>query len=246
MSEVTEKSPLNRRHETVAIDSIAQHPDNANRGNVKKIMESIEQHGQTKDILVSHEGTIIAGNHTWEAMKELGFKEISIVRLEVDYTTGVNILQGDNYLSSLATQDAEQAIKNWRMLADTGNLAGTGADMDDVEDMIAEANLVAEMEPGGDTAEHAASEAEVAEGWSRPEGGGAPAQPMKELPFLFTPEAAEEFVKLVGKLKKRWGMGKASDVVLEAVKRAVDAEPDEAAPAPEAAPAAAEEPAQES
>lgn len=95
------------------IDSITQHPENYNNGDVEGIAQSILLDGMYGPIKVQHStGHIIAGNHTWEACKSLGAETIPVVYLKVDDTQARRILWTDNRLASLARPDraAELAL----------------------------------------------------------------------------------------------------------------------------------------
>ena len=55
------------------IDTLLPFPNNPRRGNVKKLRESLEANGQYKPIVVQASTRyILAGNHLWQAAKELG------------------------------------------------------------------------------------------------------------------------------------------------------------------------------
>ena len=58
--------------EKTKIKSLRPYPDNPRISNLDLIKESLSEHGQYRPITVNKDNTILAGNHTWEAMKELG------------------------------------------------------------------------------------------------------------------------------------------------------------------------------
>ena len=73
--------------EKTKIKSLRPYPDNPRISNLDLIKESLSEHGQYRPITVNKDNTILAGNHTWEAMKELGHEYIYINRVDVDDET---------------------------------------------------------------------------------------------------------------------------------------------------------------
>ena len=80
--------------EQVDINSLKPHPLNPRQGDVAAIAESLDKNGQFAPIIVwtnpKGEDIIVAGTHTWLAMKSLGEKKIAISRMagsEQDATT---------------------------------------------------------------------------------------------------------------------------------------------------------------
>lgn len=93
------------------INSVTQHPDNYNNGDVEKIARSIELHGMYRPIYVQKStGYIIAGNHTWEACKSLGAQKIPVAYVDVDDDTAVRLMIDDNELARLAQPDKSQLL----------------------------------------------------------------------------------------------------------------------------------------
>lgn len=61
----------------VPIDSVKQHPRNANNGDVDGIIEAIKINGYTDPVVVHEEtGHILAGNHRYQALMAMGAKVI--------------------------------------------------------------------------------------------------------------------------------------------------------------------------
>jgi len=95
----------------VPIDSLRALPDNPRRGDVDAVAASLSRFGQRKPIVVrKDDGTIIAGNHTWQAAKQLGWTEIAVVWTEDDDDTMKAFALADNRTSELGTYD-EFALK---------------------------------------------------------------------------------------------------------------------------------------
>lgn len=118
----------------IDIDTVTQHPENYNNGDVEALAESIEVNGMYRPIYVQKDtGHIIAGNHTWMACKGLGATRIPAVVLDVDDTTALRIMLADNRIASLAVPDNSQLIELLDRLTETDSLLGTGYQAQDLE-----------------------------------------------------------------------------------------------------------------
>lgn len=96
----------------VAIDSLQGLPGNPRLGDVDAVAKSLERFGQRKPIVVrKDDGTIIAGNHTWQAAKKLGWKEIAVAYVGDDDTTAQAYALADNRTAELGSYD-EEALKD--------------------------------------------------------------------------------------------------------------------------------------
>ena len=98
--------------ETVPLTSLTPDPQNArkhNKRNLDAIAASLNKFGQRKPIVVTHDGTVIAGNGTLEAATSLGWKEISIARAPEDWddNTVRAYALADNQTGALAEWDDE-------------------------------------------------------------------------------------------------------------------------------------------
>lgn len=128
--------PTKHRVTDVPVTDLTPHPENARRGNVAAIVESLSTFGQYRPIVVQASTKhILAGNHTWQAATELGWKTVSAVLVDVDDTTAKRILVADNRLNDLAAYDHEALIDLLQSLE--GDLQGTGFTDEDVLDLLA-------------------------------------------------------------------------------------------------------------
>jgi len=98
--------------ETVPLTSLTPDPQNArkhNKRHLDAIAASLNKFGQRKPIVVTHDGTVIAGNGTLEAATSLGWKEISIARAPEDWddNTVRAYALADNQTGALAEWDDE-------------------------------------------------------------------------------------------------------------------------------------------
>ena len=126
--------------QTIAVDKLTLYHRNARRGNIDAIAESLSENGQYKPIVVNL-GTrtgrsmeVLAGNHTLQAAKSLGWSQIDVVTVDVDEAEAARIVLADNRTSDLGGYDTE-ALSD--MLHELDDLAGTGYDADDLEQLDA-------------------------------------------------------------------------------------------------------------
>ena len=117
--------------ETVSINSIKPHPSNPRRGDVAAIADSLTHHGQYRPVVVQRSTNyVLAGNHTWQAARSLGWKQIAVTWLDVDDQEAARVMVADNRSSDLATYDDDALARLLRSLPD---LDGTGFDRYDLE-----------------------------------------------------------------------------------------------------------------
>jgi len=137
---MSEKAPIpGAVAEIVKISTLKPHPSNPRRGSVATIVESLKEHGQYRPIVAQRAtGHIIAGNHTWQAAKELGWKDIAVTFVDVDDVEARRILLVDNRSSDLGIYDDEQLYELLKSTTeDYGSLLGTGYDQPALDDLAA-------------------------------------------------------------------------------------------------------------
>jgi ParB-like chromosome segregation protein Spo0J len=115
--------------ERVKISSLTHDPRNARKHdarNIKTIMDSLQKFGQQKNIVVSEDNVILAGNGTIEAAKKLGWDEIDIKRSHLKGEEAIAYSLLDNRSAELAEWDEE-------VLGDIlGELDASGWDLGDL------------------------------------------------------------------------------------------------------------------
>ena len=120
--------------ETVPISSLHAHPKNARKGDVDLIRESLASHGQYRPIVANKRNNyILAGNHTWRAAQQLGWKEISVSWVDVDDVEEKRIMLVDNRASDLASYDESLLVSLLRSCEDMTGVGYTKDDLDDLE-----------------------------------------------------------------------------------------------------------------
>lgn len=118
----------------VPVNQLKGYDKNPRKGNVKAIAESLEVNKQYRPIVVQKSsGKILAGNHTWLAAKQLGWKEIAVVFVDVDDDAAKRIVLADNKTNDLA--DYDNAILA-ELLRDLGGASGTGYSDADMEAIL--------------------------------------------------------------------------------------------------------------
>lgn len=126
-------------HET-PVDSLALLPGNPRQGDIGAVTESMRINGIYQPVIVNrgtHTGRpleVIAGNHRVQAARALGHATIPAIILDVDDDTATRIALADNRTSDLADYDTDALIV---MLQSLDDLAGTGYDADDIDDLLA-------------------------------------------------------------------------------------------------------------
>ena len=94
--------------EKISIDKLLLDPANARKHgkkNLDSIKGSLAKFGQQKPIVVNTDNVIVAGNGTLQAAKELGWKEINIVRTDLKGSDITAFGIADNRTSELAEWD---------------------------------------------------------------------------------------------------------------------------------------------
>ena len=104
------------------------------------IARSLEQHCQYKPIVVNKgtkapnlERTILAGNHTWEAAKQLGWEQIDVHWVDVDKHQVRDIVLIDNKANDSASYDVDALVD---MLTEYPDLSGTGFTRDELDTLL--------------------------------------------------------------------------------------------------------------
>lgn len=118
----------------VDIGTLKGYEKNPRKGNIGAIAESLKVNKQYRPIVVQKSsGKILAGNHTWQAAKSLGWTKIAVVFVDVDDDGAKRIVLADNRTNDLA--DYDTAILS-ELLKDLGSSAGTGYSEQDMETIL--------------------------------------------------------------------------------------------------------------
>jgi len=131
---------LNHSTELVPLNRLKPHPKNPRQGDVGAIHVSIEANGFYGSVIAQKStGHILAGNHRFLAAQHANAEEIPVTWVDVSDAEAERILLADNRTNDLATYD-DQALAEMLegLLRDTGSLAGTGYDGDDLDELLAD------------------------------------------------------------------------------------------------------------
>jgi hypothetical protein len=119
------------------IDDVSPHPRNVRQGDVGAISVSLEAHGQYKPILVQKSsGHIVAGNHTWQAAKALGWEKVAVQYLDIDDDKALRILLADNRTTDLSSYDEAGLAEVLSEFARGFDMNGLIWDQDDLDDLL--------------------------------------------------------------------------------------------------------------
>jgi hypothetical protein len=126
-------TPIQVRSEVVPIDSLKPYPLNPRRGNLRAIQESLTINGQYRPIVVQQDSNfILAGNHTWQAAKNLGWSEIAVTFIEADEKAAKKIVLADNRTSDLGSFDDSMLLE---LLEELESWEGTGYSVDEFDNI---------------------------------------------------------------------------------------------------------------
>ena len=127
----------------VEIDSLTPDPSNArkhDKRNIEAIKASLARFGQTKPIVLHANGsTIIAGNGTWYAAKELGWTHIAAAKTNLDTAEAVAYGIADNKTAELAEWEDDTLRDLMDALPDDLKLT-TGFEVDEIDGLEIDAS----------------------------------------------------------------------------------------------------------
>ena len=110
----------------VPIDDVHPYEHNPRRGDLAALRKSLEAHGQYRPIVANRRTSeVLAGNHTWQAAKALGWDHIAVTWVDVDDEAAARIVLVDNRTNDLSGYD-DAALAE--LLSTLPDLAGTGYD----------------------------------------------------------------------------------------------------------------------
>lgn len=200
----------------VPLDELRPHPDNPRRGNVERIAQSLSRFGQVRPIVALLDGTIVAGNHTWQAAKTLGWEKIACVRVELSEQEARAYLIADNRTADLADYEEEILSRVLADLAEGDLLEAAGWTYAEYDDLLAQLEQPVELPPEPFSGGYAEDPEETA----RREGDKSAWIPKREVVLLLSEEEYAEFGVHVRVLREAWGTSGVVETVREAVRRA--------------------------
>jgi hypothetical protein len=122
----------------IPITDVTPSPRNPRQGDIGAISESLRRFGQQKPIVVQKStGHVVAGNHLYRAALALGWTQIAANVVDMDDRQAQAYMVADNRTADLGSYDEAILTELLRELAVDGDLAGTGYDGEDVDEMLA-------------------------------------------------------------------------------------------------------------
>ena len=130
--------PTAQDYEVVPVDRITTHPDNARRGNMEVIRESIRANGFYGACVVQRStGRILIGNHRYRAAIEEGLTEVPIVWVDKTDEEARRLLLVDNRTTDFAVYDYTVLVRLLDEQKEEASLLGTGWDDADLVRLLA-------------------------------------------------------------------------------------------------------------
>ena len=204
----------------VEVESIEAHPRNPRKGNLDVIARSLSDYGQTKAVVVQAETRwIVAGNHTRRAAVErLGWTHIAAVVAEMNEADATSYLLADNRSSDLGEYDSSGLIELLGESAEAGRIAMTGYTADDLDDLIAANDAIAETAREEFLGGYSETDDERAERESVRLGG----TPMREIVLMYEQERFDNITRWLGMLKREWGTSGTIDTVERSLRESAE------------------------
>lgn len=128
----------------VAIDELELLPGNPRKGDIDAVAASLDRFGQRKPIVARLvDRTVIAGNHTLQAARKLGWSEIAVVWVDDDDAHAKAFALADNRTAELGSYDDEALLRLIEevQLEDAELLESAGWDEQSVLDLISELDV---------------------------------------------------------------------------------------------------------
>lgn len=125
----------------VEVDRLHVLPGNPRRGSIEAVARSLDAFGQRKPVVATRDGTIIAGNHTYLAARQLGWSHIAVVWTDDTEEMAKAFALADNRTSDLADYDTEALIAFLRSVEGTEWFEPTGYSADDLLQLLADATV---------------------------------------------------------------------------------------------------------
>lgn len=123
--------------ETVLISELKPYPGNPRQGDIGRLMNSLQTHGQFRPIVASRRTRrILAGNNLTKAAAQLGWDSIGVSWVDVDAEGERRIVLVDNRASDLAGYDPGLLSAALGSVSTARMPEATGFTLDDLQDII--------------------------------------------------------------------------------------------------------------
>lgn len=146
--------------ETVALADLKPHHRNYRShpdDQLEHIIESIEEHGVYRNVVIARDGTILAGHGVCQALARMERTHVRAIRLDLDpdEPRALKVLAGDNGIGHLAEEDDRALTELLKEIKDTDidGLLGTGYDEKMLANLVFVTRPQAEIKDFGEAAE---------------------------------------------------------------------------------------------
>jgi len=130
--------PIEQDYEMVPVDRLLTHPENARKGSLEVIRESIRTNGFYGACVVQRStGRILVGNHRYLAAIEEGLAEVPVVWVDKSDEEARRLLLVDNRSTDLASYDYKVLLRLLDEQKEETSLLGTGWDDADLVTLLA-------------------------------------------------------------------------------------------------------------
>lgn len=110
-----------------SIENVSPHPANPRNGDIDAIAESITVNGYVSPVIAQKStGHILAGNHRYYALLQLGADKIPVVWVDVDDLSAKRYLLADNRTADLGNYDNAILVDLLEQIKTEDSLIGTG------------------------------------------------------------------------------------------------------------------------
>lgn len=129
------------RIEQVNVAELHPHPKNYKvhpESQLEHLRKSITEHGIYRNIIVTMDGTILAGHGVYEAAVSLGMNSLPCLRIEIDpfSTKAMKLLTADNEIAQLADANSRELTEILQQIFTQDDLLGTGYDSQKLEALL--------------------------------------------------------------------------------------------------------------
>ena len=134
---MSQRQPDSTLIEYVEVGTLTTHPRNARDGDIGAIITSIQKNGWFGTV-VAQKSTryILAGNHRFQAARQLGMTHVPVFWVECDDERALAILVADNRTSDIGRWDEQGLIDILSDLQQSDMLLGTGYDDEDLAKLL--------------------------------------------------------------------------------------------------------------
>ncbi len=127
--------------EQVPINSLKPHPKNYKthpEAQIEHLKQSIVEHGIYRNIIVTNDGTILAGHGVHQAAIALGLTSLPCLRVNLDPfdVKALKLLTADNEIAHIADSNARELTDILKEVLVEDDLLGTGYDKEKLEALL--------------------------------------------------------------------------------------------------------------